>query len=63
MAYSNHSDNPSDITVTNDFATVETTHDSEELKSAMQNAGVVRVRYLPRRNRPTTRSAPLDMTS
>src|SRR5262249_34964304 len=27
-------DNPSDITVTNDFATVEATHDSEELKSA-----------------------------
>jgi hypothetical protein len=29
------------MTVTNDFATVEATHDSEELKSAMQNAGVV----------------------
>ena len=27
--------------MTNDFATVEATHDSEELKSAMQNAGVV----------------------
>ena len=33
-------DNPNDITVTNDFE-VEATHDSEELKSAMQNAGVV----------------------
>jgi hypothetical protein len=29
-----HSDNPSDVTVTNNFATVEATHDSEELKSA-----------------------------
>jgi len=27
--------------VTNDFAMVEATHDSEELESAMQNAGVV----------------------
>ena len=34
-------DKPNDITVTNDFATVEATHDSEELKSAMQIAGVV----------------------
>jgi hypothetical protein len=36
-------DNPNDITVTHDFATVEAAHafvDSEELKSAMQNAGV-----------------------
>ena len=36
-------DNPNDITVTHDFATVETAHafaNSEELKSAMQNAGV-----------------------
>jgi quinol monooxygenase YgiN len=37
-------DNPNDITVTHDFATVEAAHafvNSEELKSAMQNAGVV----------------------
>ena len=37
-------ENPNDITVTHDFATVEAAHafvDSEELKSAMQNAGVV----------------------
>ena len=37
-------DNPNDITVTHDFATVEASHafvNSEELKSAMQNAGVV----------------------
>ena len=36
-------DNPNDITVTHDFATVEAAHafvNSEELKSAMQNAGV-----------------------
>ena len=36
-------ENPNDITVTHDFATVEAAHafvDSEELKSAMQNAGV-----------------------
>ena len=37
-------DSPNDITVTHDFATVEAAHafaNSEELKSAMQNAGVV----------------------
>jgi hypothetical protein len=37
-------DNPNDITVTHDFATDEAAHafaNSEELKSAMQNAGVV----------------------
>jgi len=37
-------DNPNDITVTHDFATIEAAHafvNSEELKSAMQNAGVV----------------------
>ncbi len=37
-------DNPNDITVTHDFATVEAAHafvNSDELKSAMQNAGVV----------------------
>ena len=37
-------DNPNDITVTHDFATVEAAHafaNSEELKSAMQKAGVV----------------------
>jgi hypothetical protein len=37
-------DNPNDITVTHDFATVEAAHafvNSEELKKAMQNAGVV----------------------
>jgi hypothetical protein len=36
--------NPNDITVTHNFATVEAAHafvNSEELKSAMQNAGVV----------------------
>jgi quinol monooxygenase YgiN len=37
-------DNPNDITVTHDFATVEAAQafvKSEELKKAMQNAGVV----------------------
>jgi hypothetical protein len=37
-------DNPNDITVTHDFATVEAARafvNSEELKSTMQNAGVV----------------------
>jgi hypothetical protein len=37
-------DNPNDITVTHVFATVEAAHafvNSDELKSAMQNAGVV----------------------
>ena len=37
-------DNPNDITVTHDFATDEAANafvNSEELKSAMQNAGVV----------------------
>jgi hypothetical protein len=36
--------NPNDITVTHDFATVEAAHafvDSKELKSAMHDAGVV----------------------
>ena len=37
-------DKPNDITVTNDFGPIEVTHgflDSEELKGAMRNAGVV----------------------
>lgn len=37
-------DDPNDVTVTHDFATIETAQaflNSDELKSAMQNAGVV----------------------